>query len=38
LKGKYKLTHISTDVFVLIKNDTDLKQARVYMDAGDLAR
>jgi adenylate kinase len=36
---KYKLTHISTgDVFRFnLKNDTDLgKQARVYMDAGDL--
>jgi adenylate kinase len=39
LKEKYKLTHISTgDVFRFnLKNDTDLgKQARVYMDAGDL--
>jgi adenylate kinase len=39
LKEKYKLTHISTgDVFRYnLKNDTDLgKQARVYMDAGDL--
>ncbi|EIA10324.1 adenylate kinase [Flavobacterium frigoris] len=39
LKEKYNLTHISTgDVFRFnLKNDTDLgKQARVYMDAGDL--
>jgi adenylate kinase len=39
LKEKYKLTHISTgDVFRFnLKNDTELgKQARVYMDAGDL--
>ena len=39
LKEKYKLTHISTgDVFRFnLKNDTQLgKQARVYMDAGDL--
>ncbi|MFT5714618.1 MAG: adenylate kinase [Flavobacterium sp.] len=39
LKGKYNLTHISTgDVFRFnLKNDTELgKQARVYMDAGDL--
>lgn len=39
LKEKYKLTHISTgDVFRFnLKNDTDLgKQARVYMDNGDL--
>ena len=39
LKEKYKLTHISTgDVFRYnLKNDTELgKQARVFMDAGDL--
>src|SRR3970040_2202211 len=39
LKEKYNLTHISTgDVFRFnLKNDTELgKQARVYMDAGDL--
>jgi adenylate kinase len=39
LKEKYKLTHISTgDVFRFnLKNDTKLgKQARVFMDAGDL--
>jgi adenylate kinase len=39
LKEKYKLTHISTgDVFRFnLKNDTELgKQARVYMDNGDL--
>ena len=39
LKEKYKLTHISTgDVFRFnLKNNTELgKQARVYMDAGDL--
>ncbi|MCF6142168.1 adenylate kinase [Flavobacterium sp. K77] len=39
LKEKYKLTHISTgDVFRFnLKNDTELgKQARVFMDAGDL--
>ena len=39
LKQKYKLTHISTgDVFRFnLKNDTGLgKQAREYMDAGDL--
>ena len=39
LKQKYKLTHISTgDVFRYnLKNDTELgKQARVFMDAGDL--
>ncbi|PWA09815.1 adenylate kinase [Flavobacterium laiguense] len=39
LKEKYKLTHISTgDVFRYnLKNDTPLgKEARVYMDAGDL--
>jgi len=39
LKGKYNLTHISTgDVFRFnLKNDTELgKQARVFMDAGDL--
>lgn len=39
LKQKYKLTHISTgDVFRFnLKNDTELgKQARVFMDAGDL--
>jgi adenylate kinase len=39
LKEKYNLTHISTgDVFRFnLKNNTDLgKQARVYMDAGDL--
>ena len=39
LKQKYKLTHISTgDVFRFnLKNDTELgKQAREYMDAGDL--
>lgn len=39
LKGKYNLTHISTgDVFRFnLKNDTELgKQARAYMDAGDL--
>ena len=39
LKEKYKLTHISTgDVFRYnLKNDTELgKQARVYMDNGDL--
>jgi adenylate kinase len=39
LKEKYKLTHISTgDVFRYnLKNDTQLgKEARVYMDAGDL--
>jgi len=39
LKGKYNLTHISTgDVFRYnLKNDTELgKQARAYMDAGDL--
>jgi adenylate kinase len=34
---KYKLTHISTGDVFFNKNDTDLgKQARVYMDAGDL--
>lgn len=39
LKEKYKLKHISTgDVFRFnLKNDTELgKQARIYMDAGDL--
>lgn len=39
LKEKYKLTHISTgDVFRYnLKNDTELgKQAKVFMDAGDL--
>jgi len=39
LKEKYNLTHISTgDVFRFnLKNDTDLgKQARVYMDSGEL--
>ena len=39
LKQKYKLTHISTgDVFRFnLKNNTELgKQARVFMDAGDL--
>ena len=39
LKEKYNLTHISTgDVFRFnLKNDTELgKQARIYMDAGDL--
>jgi adenylate kinase len=39
LKEKYQLVHISTgDVFRYnLKNDTELgKQARVYMDAGDL--
>ena len=39
LKEKYKLTHISTgDVFRYnLKNDTPLgKEARVFMDAGDL--
>ncbi|MGL2994241.1 adenylate kinase [Flavobacterium sp. TSSA_36] len=39
LKEKYQLVHISTgDVFRFnLKNDTELgKQARVYMDAGDL--
>jgi adenylate kinase len=38
LKEKYKLTYIYIDVFRFnLKNDTDLgKQARVYMDAGDL--
>lgn len=39
LKEKYQLTHISTgDVFRYnLKNDTDLgRQARAYMDAGDL--
>lgn len=39
LKEKYKLTHISTgDVFRYnLKNETELgKQARVFMDAGDL--
>jgi len=39
LKEKYNLTHISTgDVFRYnLKNDTPLgKEARVYMDAGDL--
>ena len=39
LKEKYNLTHLSTgDIFRFnLKNDTELgKQARIYMDAGDL--
>jgi adenylate kinase len=38
LKQKIQITHIHGDVFRFnLKNDTELgKQARVYMDAGDL--